>query len=104
MACCGKASRSPFEPRASGPEPAPALISLGVRRQRGALATLFEYTGPTRLAVRSPGTGATYLFEGTGARLRVDPGDALSLATVPGLRAVLGDPPTAPARPDRARS
>ncbi|HEX2162351.1 MAG TPA: hypothetical protein VHM02_00225 [Thermoanaerobaculia bacterium] len=48
----------------------------------------FEYTGPTRLIVRGPGSGRTYLFDGPGARVAVDPRDAAALFGVPGLRPV----------------
>lgn len=46
----------------------------------------FEYTGPTKLTVISPITGARYHFDSPGARLTVDPRDQSMMTYVPGLR------------------
>jgi hypothetical protein len=51
-------------------------------------AITFEYVGPSGLTVVSPTTGKRYRFEGTGARLTVDPRDHAMLLYVPNLRPV----------------
>ena len=48
----------------------------------------FEYVGPTAMTVRGPFSGARYRFHYPGARLRVHPHDASSLAAIPNLQAV----------------
>jgi len=58
------------------------------RRRRGEPADRYEYTGATRLTVSAPMSGRTYVFDGRGAILTVDPRDAAALASVPGLRPV----------------
>ena len=88
MRCCGQS-------QAIYAETSPSSRSLGPRtatRRHAVLAGRYEYTGPTRLTVRAPLSGRTYVFDGPGAVLDVDPVDASSLATVPGLKAVSGRP------------
>lgn len=46
----------------------------------------FEYVGKTAVTVLGPITGASYRFERTGSRLRVDPRDRAGLVQVPVLR------------------
>lgn len=48
----------------------------------------FEYVGPTAMTVRGPFSGARYRFHYPGARLRVHPHDASSLAAIPNLQAI----------------
>jgi len=88
--CCGQRRVILAATRPSGPHPDPARPPLARRHGRGAPATRYEYTGPTRLTVRAPLSGRTYVFERTGVVLPVDAADAAALATVPGLRPVRG--------------
>lgn len=84
--CCGE-GRTTYHPiRPSGRFPDPAAARSVPQRRPGETATRFEYTGPTRLTVRGPLSGRTYVFDGRGAALSVDPHDAAALARVPGLR------------------
>ncbi len=48
----------------------------------------FEYMGKTAVTVVGPITGASYRFERTGSRLRVDSRDRAGLVQVPVLRAL----------------
>ena len=48
----------------------------------------FAYLGRTALTVTGPATGLVYRFAAPGARVRVDPRDAIALRRVPVLRAV----------------
>lgn len=48
----------------------------------------FAYLGRTALTVTGPATGLVYRFAAPGARVRVDPRDAVALRRVPVLRVV----------------
>ncbi|MBP1643869.1 MAG: hypothetical protein H6Q03_2538 [Acidobacteria bacterium] len=84
--CCGSSRGIYPATRSSGRYPDPATTPVARRRRGGEPANRYEYTGPTRLTVRAPLSGRTYVFDGHGAVLAVDPVDAAALATVPGLR------------------
>lgn len=88
--CCGQGRTTHHPIRSSGRHADPAAVPVAPRRRRGAPATKFEYVGPTRLTVRGPLTGRTYVFDGRGAILSVDPHDAAALARIPGLRPAAG--------------
>ena len=88
--CCGHGRTILPVTGPSGGHSDPATPPVARRPARGAPATRYEYTGPTRLTVRAPLSGRTYVFEGSGAVLEVAPVDAAALASVPGLRPVRG--------------
>jgi hypothetical protein len=82
MSCCGKKRASLRQNLAVAPVPRANLAAFLMP------SVALEYSGPGRLAVTGPLTGATYLFVRNGARVRVHGADAPSLVSVPGLRAV----------------
>ena len=88
--CCGQGRGILPGARPSGRHPDPARAHVAKRRGSDAPAARYEYTGPTRLTVRAPLSGRTYVFERRGAVLEVAAEDAAALATVPGLRPVEG--------------
>lgn len=93
--CCGH-QRTPYRPiRSSAVLPDPEGKRTAPRRQQSPPSTRFRYTGATALTVHGPVSGRIYRFEGPGAALTVDPGDAPALAGVPGLQAVRGRGPVA---------
>jgi hypothetical protein len=53
---------------------------------------LFAYRGRTALTVTGPSSGLIYRFAAPGARVRVDPRDAIALRRIPVLRAVGSGP------------
>lgn len=86
--CCGQKRVILAATRPSGRHPDPTRPPVARRHDSGGPAARYEYTGPTRLTVRAPLSGRTYVFEHPGAVLPVDAADAAALATVPGLRPV----------------
>jgi hypothetical protein len=88
--CCGQSRGIIPANRPSGQRPEAERTGAAERRRAGAPAARYEYTGPTRLTVRAPLSGRTYVFASHGAVLAVDPLDAAALASVPGLRPVRG--------------
>jgi hypothetical protein len=86
--CCGQSRGIYPAKRPSGRQPDPARAEVASRRQGAEPAAKYEYSGPTRLTVRAFLSGRTYVFEGHGAVVQVDPVDAAALATVPGLRPI----------------
>lgn len=49
---------------------------------------VLEYTGQSTLIAIGPVSGRRYRFEGSGARLSIDPRDRVGLASIPKLRPV----------------
>jgi len=86
--CCGKSPT--ILPAAAGSGWPAGPASHRAHRTAARFASRYEYTGPTRLTVRAPQTGRTYVFDRPGAVLDVDPADAPALAAVPGLRPLQG--------------
>ena len=86
--CCGQGRGILPGTRPSAGHPNSGGAPSVKRRRSAEPATRYEYTGPTRLTVRAPLSGRTYVFEGPGAVLEVAAADAAALATVPGLRPV----------------
>ena len=81
MSCCGRKS----EPVQAGP-------GISIRRPAPALpaqSPVFQYTGPTSMAVIGPVSGLRYSFRATGERMPVDPRDRRSLTAVPHLRQII---------------
>jgi hypothetical protein len=76
MSCCGQNKRPYVAIRASGVAPKPPSN------------VLFEYTGPTAMAVIGPVSGIRYCFPSPGARVQADPRDSRSLAAIPNLRQI----------------
>jgi hypothetical protein len=54
-----------------------------------ALKVVFEYSGQPPIVVVGPVSGNRYHFNGSGARVQVDPRDRRSLAVTPRLRQVV---------------
>ena len=80
MACCGQ-NRRTYEAGAR-----PVQAGIGFTSASG--APIFEYVGVTALTVTGSGTGRTYRFPSSGARLEVDRHDQESVARVPNLRRI----------------
>ena len=81
MSCCGRKT-----------EPAQSSAGISMRRPAPALSAqspVFQYTGPTSIAVIGPVSGLRYSFRAAGQRLPVDPRDLRSLTAVPHLRRIL---------------
>jgi hypothetical protein len=53
------------------------------------LKVVFEYSGQPPMVVVGPVSGNRYRFDGSGARVEVDPRDRRSLAVTPRLRQVV---------------
>ena len=83
MCNCGKKTQPRATIGATATPPA-ALIHPPVQKA----SVEFEYVGPTAMTVRGPFSGARYRFHYPGARLRVHPHDASSLAAIPNLQAI----------------
>jgi hypothetical protein len=81
MSCCG-GKRARFRSDA-------AERALYVPARPGTAGRVyFQYLGGRPVRVVGAGTGRAYLFGWPGATVAVDPRDAPSVATVPGLRQV----------------
>jgi hypothetical protein len=81
MSCCGrKTELVQASARISIRRPVPAL---------SAQSPVFQYTGPTSMAVIGPVSGLRYSFRAAGQRLPVDPRDLRSLTAVPHLRQII---------------
>jgi hypothetical protein len=89
--CCGqKATYHPTGSSAGAGSPGRGAARIARAHRSGTPPTRFEYTGPTRLTVRAPLSGRTYVFEGRGAVLDVEARDGAVLLGVPALRPVRG--------------
>ena len=87
MCNCGKKA----QPRTVGTTVTPpaALVNPSPQKPPSQRTSVeFEYVGTTAMTVRGPFSGARYRFHYPGARLRVHPHDASSLAAIPNLQAV----------------
>ncbi len=84
MACCGGKRRQGYIMTATEdiamPGPGRSTIVSD--------AVMFEYFGPTRMAVKGPMTGRVYRFNNTGARVAIDRRDVPSVTAVPNLKRV----------------
>jgi len=86
--CCGN-KRTQFQA-----QPAPVNVQgrpadRPFPRSAPALKVVFEYNGQPPIVVVGPVSGNRYRFEGSGARVTVDPRDRRSLAVTPRLRQVI---------------
>ena len=82
--CCGK-KRMQLRMAAARPPGA----SLHAGSQQAERAVSFVYVGTTGLTVRGPVSGREYRFDRPGARVEVDPGDRILLASLRQLRQVV---------------
>lgn len=89
MSCCGQ-KREQFQIQQHAPD-SPQGRPLGRPFPRAAppLKVVFEYSGQPPIVVVGPVSGIRYRFDGSGARVEVDPRDRRSLAVTPRLRQVV---------------
>ena len=78
MLCCGNARRQPV----GGTEAHPGTVRVHNSVLR---ASLFRYTGTTRLTAVGNATRSVYRFDGPGATAIVDGRDVASIARIPML-------------------
>ena len=81
MSCCGGKRAQLRNDAAERVLPAPPAPGRGGR-------VFFQFFGAAGARVVGAATGRTYVFGWAGATAAVDPRDAPSVATVPGLRLV----------------
>ena len=88
MSCCGHKREQLQIPRT--PDSLPGR-PLGRPFPRAAppQKVVFEYSGQPPMVVVGPVSGNRYRFDGSGARVEVDPRDRRSLAVTPRLRQIV---------------
>jgi hypothetical protein len=88
MSCCGQKREQFLIPRTPDSlQGRPA--SRPFPRAAPPLKVVFEYSGQPPMVVVGPVSGNRYRFDGSGARVEVDPRDRRSLAVTPRLRQVV---------------
>jgi hypothetical protein len=81
MSCCGRKT----DPVQGGARISRRLPVSALSAQ----SPVFQYTGPTSMAVIGHVSGLRYSFRAAGQRLPVDPRDLRSLTAVPHLRRII---------------
>lgn len=84
MSCCGS-KRQSFFSTSSSPA-ARSSFEAPAERIAAPAAVFFINVGQTSLTAIGRATGRRYRFDAPGSRMGVDPRDAESLASVPGLK------------------
>ena len=88
MSCCGN-KREQFQAQRVPDSRQGMPAGRPFPRAAPALKVVFEYSGQPPIVVVGPVSGNRYRFDGSGARVEVDPRDRRSLAATPGLRQVV---------------
>lgn len=87
MGCCGE-KRAQFQAQRTPDERIAAPPGRPFPPSAMPVKVIFEYNGRVPLIVIGPVSGKRYRFEGTGARVEVNPRDRRSLAATPRLQQV----------------
>jgi hypothetical protein len=88
MSCCGQ-KREQFQAQPTPASPQGRPLGRPFPGAAPRMKVIFEYSGQPPIVVVGPVSGNRYRFDGSGARVEVDPRDRRSLAVTPRLRQVV---------------